>query len=192
MSLSWKEKKTFIWLCQLCCKQRNIKRRREEVETFVKLQKKKKKNECLHASVSWCCWRTSECPSWFSTIALTVSYNLVFIFLTREPSRARQQQHVPQEPINILYICKSFKRPSIILTEGHAAFATTLTACHKRRSGDFNYAGHRRVKKRYLGHTNLISTYSLLVKVSGKMKPARFSVSKEQCGSKCAEITLVD
>lgn len=65
---------------------------------------------------------------------------------------------------------------------GTRSFATTLTACHKRRSGDFNYAGHQRVKKQYLGHTNLISAYSLLVKVAGKMKPARFSVSKEKCG----------
>lgn len=73
-------------------------------------------------------------------------------FLTRELSWAWARQHFPQEPITIFYICKSFNKPSIILTEGHAAFPTTLTACHKRRTGDFNYSGHQRVKKQYLGH----------------------------------------
>lgn len=41
--------------------------------------------------------------------------------LSGEPPGLRPQQHVPQEPINILYICKSCNRPSIILAEGRAA-----------------------------------------------------------------------
>lgn len=52
----------------------------------------------------------------------------IHFFLTGELSGLRPQQHVPQEPINILYICKSSNRPSIILTEGRAAFGYGLNS----------------------------------------------------------------
>lgn len=60
----------------------------------------------------------------YNSLDCFIQFSIHF-FLTGELSRARPQQHVPQEPINILYICKSFNRPSIILTKGHVAFATT-------------------------------------------------------------------